>query len=270
MTRVGLFFNSEFDSSARVAGEISGASYGGLGAEFVPGDAGEDHGSLDLAVSIGGDGTFLLTSKTIMGHGVPLYGINTGRLGFLALGEASSAVDDMRRILSGEYGIQSRIPLLCEVRREGRAIDVTRAVNEIMIAKSFMPRPIALSAYVGDERLYGFLADGIIVSTPTGSTAYALSAGGPVVHPSVRCSVVIPICPHSLSSRPIAIPDGETITVRVESSPYGAILSADGQNNVSLVSGDEAVIRSDYENTIDVIALGGASYLDALRDKMNW
>jgi NAD+ kinase len=268
--RVGLFFNHELDSSARVAGKISGASYGELDVEFVPGDAGADHGSLDLAVSIGGDGTFLLTSKTIMGHGIPLYGINTGRLGFLALGEAPSAVDDMRRILSGEYALQSRVPLLCEIRREGRAIEAVRAMNEIMIVKNFVSRPIALSAYVGDERLYGFLADGIIVSTPTGSTAYALSAGGPVVHPRVKCVVVIPVCPHSLSSRPIAIPDGETITVMIESSPYGAILSADGQNNADLVSGDEAVIRSDDENTIEIITLDGVSYLDALRDKMNW
>jgi NAD+ kinase len=225
---------------------------------------------MDIAVSIGGDGTFLMTSKSIMGLGVPLYGINTGRLGFLASGEASLAVRDIEKILDGDYEIFSKIPLKGEVIREGAVINVIRAFNEIMIVKNFVSRPIALSAHVGDEKLYDFLSDGIIVSTPSGSTAYALSSGGPVIHPEVRCAAVIPVCPHSLFPRPILVPDSAEIKIRLESSRYGAVLSGDGQDNAEMLSGDEVLITCDKEMKIGVIRLGDGSYFGVLRNKLNW
>ncbi|MDR1137422.1 MAG: NAD(+)/NADH kinase, partial [Synergistaceae bacterium] len=227
-------------------------------------------GEMDIAVSIGGDGTFLMTSKSIMGLGVPLYGINTGRLGFLASGEASLAVRDIEKILDGDYEIFSKIPLKGEVIREGAVINVIRAFNEIMIVKNFVSRPIALSAHVGDEKLYDFLSDGIIVSTPSGSTAYALSSGGPVIHPEVRCAAVIPVCPHSLFPRPILVPDSAEIKIRLESSRYGAVLSGDGQDNAEMLSGDEVLITCDKEMKIGVIRLGDGSYFGVLRNKLNW
>ncbi|MDR1965650.1 MAG: NAD(+)/NADH kinase, partial [Synergistaceae bacterium] len=176
--RIGLFFNSKLEASAAVASAIKSAEYRGRDVEFVEGDAGDDHGALDLAVSIGGDGTFLLTSKTIMGRGFPLYGINTGHLGFLASGDAQSAVRDMRKILECDCSTFPRIPLKGEIVRDGRCVQCVWALNEIMVVKSFVSRPIALSVHMGNGKLYSIQADGIIAATPTGSTAYALSAGG--------------------------------------------------------------------------------------------
>ncbi|MDR2780201.1 MAG: NAD(+)/NADH kinase [Synergistaceae bacterium] len=268
--RVGLFFNGDLESSADVAGAILSADYGKRGVEFVHGRANALHGSPDIAISIGGDGTFLMTSKTIMGLGVPLYGINTGRLGFLASGEAAAAVRDVEKILDGDYEISPKVPLKGEVIRGGSVICTVRAFNEIMIVKNFVSRPIALSAWVDDEKLYDFLADGIIVSTPAGSTAYALSSGGPVVHPGVRCAAVIPICPHSLFPRPIIVPDSAEIKIKLESSPYGAVLSGDGQDNIEMLSGDEVTISYDKKMGIGVIRLGGGSYFGVLRNKLNW
>jgi NAD+ kinase len=268
--RVGLFFNGDLESSAEVASAISGADYGERDAEFVYGRADTFRDDLDIAVSIGGDGTFLMTSKTIMGLGIPLYGINAGRLGFLASGEASSAVRDVEKILDGDYGISPEVPLKGEVIREGSVICTVRAFNEIMIVKNYVSRPIALSARVDGEKLYDFLADGIIVSTPAGSTAYALSSGGPVIHPGVRCASVIPICPHSLFPRPIIVPDSASIRIKLESSQYGAVLSGDGQDNFEMLSGDEVLTAYDKEMEVGVIRLGGGSYFGVLRNKLNW
>jgi NAD+ kinase len=268
--RVGLFFNSDLESSAEVASAILSADYGKRGAQFVHGRADAFHDGLDIAISIGGDGTFLMTSKTIMGLGVPLYGINTGRLGFLASGEASLAVRDVEKILDGDYELFPTVPLKGEVIREGSVIRTVRAFNEIMIVKNFVSRPIALSARINGEKLYDFLSDGIIVSAPAGSTAYALSSGGPVIHPDVSCAAVIPICPHSLFPRPIIVPDSASIKIKLESSRYGAVLSGDGQDNVEMLSGDEVLIAYDREMGIGVIRLGGSSYFGVLRNKLNW
>jgi NAD+ kinase len=212
----------------------------------------------------------LLTSKTIMGRGFPLYGINTGHLGFLASGEAQSAVRDMRKILERDYSTFPRIPLKGEIVRDGRCVQCVWALNEVMVVKSFVSRPIALSVHMGNGKLYSIQADGIIAATPTGSTAYALSAGGPIVHPGVRCAVVIPVCPHSLYPRPLVIPDTEALRIKLESPACGALLSGDGQDNMDLAPGDEVVVTSDTEKKIDVVSLGDETYADVLRGKLNW
>jgi NAD+ kinase len=268
--RIGLFFNRELEASSSVARAISSADYGGADVGFATGDAFEDHGELDLAISIGGDGTFLLTANAIMGRGIPLYGINTGRLGFLASGEPRRAIDDVRKIIAGEYDSMPVIPLRGEVTRCSRLIERVWVLNEIMIVKNFISRPIALSVTIGGEKLYSFLADGIIVATPVGSTAYALSAGGPVAHPGVECIEIIPVCPHSLHPRPIIVPRSAAVKIIVEPSPCGAILAGDGHNSAGLCEGDEVVVTSDDGKKIDVLSVGGGSYLGVLRNKLGW
>ncbi|MDR3279040.1 MAG: NAD(+)/NADH kinase [Synergistaceae bacterium] len=268
--RIGLFFNSGLEASAEVADAIQSADYGNSSVIFVSGYAECHHGDIDMAVSIGGDGTFLLTSKTIMGSGVPIFGINTGRLGFLALGEAESAVQDVKRILDGNYDTYAMVPLKGEITRGGSIIERIWALNEIMIVKNLVSRPISLSTRIGSDDLYTFLADGVIVATSVGSTAYALSAGGPIIHPDVRCTAIIPVCPHSFYPRPMVAPDTETVTVTIEPSPGGAILSGDGQNNIELFTGDVVSIIPYMSRKIDVIRLGTASYIDLLRNKLHW
>ncbi|MDR1650767.1 MAG: NAD(+)/NADH kinase [Synergistaceae bacterium] len=265
-----MFFNHALEPSAAVAEAVRSADYGDADVEFSSCDARDRPEGIELAVSIGGDGTFLLTSKTIMGTGVPVFGINTGRLGFLASGEAQNAVRDVKSILSGGYDTFAMVPIRGEISRNGGPAGRVWALNEIMIVKGLVSRPISITARLGRDRLYSFLADGIIVATPTGSTAYALSAGGPIVHPGLRCISVTPICPHSLYPRPLVAPDTETVTITLEPSQCGAILSGDGQNDAELLPGDDVSITSDPDRKIDVIKLGAGSYIDVLRSKLNW
>ncbi|MDR0765194.1 MAG: NAD(+)/NADH kinase [Synergistaceae bacterium] len=268
--RVGLFFNHELEASAEAASVIQSSGYGGGDAEFVTGDAGVDHGEIDFAVSIGGDGTFLLTSKTVMGRGAPLYGVNTGRLGFLASGDARRAAADVTRILDGDYETFPIVPLKAVIMGKRGAESATWAFNEVMIVKNLVSRPIALSAHIDGKKLYSFLADGIIVSAPIGSTAYSLSAGGPIVHPGVSAQAIVPICAHSLTPRPMLVPASTLIEIELESPPEGATLSADGMNGTFLSPGDTVGITSDPAGRVDVIRLEGGSYPDVLRDKLNW
>jgi NAD+ kinase len=267
--RIGLFFNGEIAACAEVAAKIQSAFAGDSNVEFVTGNSDSDHGDINCAVSIGGDGTFLLTARTIMGLGVPLYGVNMGRLGFLASGDAGSAAGDIRRIVAGEYGIHPMIPLKAEITKDSEKT-TSWAFNEIMIAKNFVSRPIALSTYLSGEKLYSFLADGIILSTPTGSTAYALSAGGPIIHPGVNCVSIVPICAHSLSPRPMLVPCDADIMIKLDYAQEGALLSGDGHDGGGLASGNRVLVTSDFDSRVDVIKMDGGSYADVLRDKLNW
>ena len=273
--RIGLFFNRETAACVDVAAKIQSTFAGDTGVEFVTGNADSDHCGINCAVSIGGDGTFLLTARTIMGSGIPLYGVNMGRLGFLASGDAVSAADDIRRIVAGEYGIHTMIPLKAEItkgsQKSQKPLKTTSwAFNEIMIVKNFVSRPVALSTYLGGEKLYSFLSDGIIASTPTGSTAYALSAGGPIIHPGVNCVSIVPICAHSLSPRPMLVPRDVDIMIKLDYAQGGALLSGDGHDDGELSSEDCVLVTSDFDSRVDVIKMDGGSYADVLRDKLNW
>jgi NAD+ kinase len=267
--RIGLFFNHELKASAEVAAAVRLADYGGRDAEFVLGDADADHGEIDAAISIGGDGTFLLASKTIMGRGAPLYGVNKGRLGFLASGKAGRAAADVAKILDGDYKTFPIVPLKAVILGRERAESEMWAFNEVMIVKNLVSRPIALTAYIDGKKLYNFLSDGIIVSTPIGSTAYSLSVGGPVVHPGVSGAAIVPICAHSLASRPMLVPASTRIKIEIECPSEGATMSGDGMNDTPLSPGDAVEITSDPAKRVDVIRLGGGSYPDVLRDKLN-
>ena len=267
--RIGLFYNHEIAACADAAAKISSAFESEPGVEFLTGNAVSGPGDIDYAVSIGGDGTFLLTARTIRGGGVPLYGINMGRLGFLASGDAGSAIADVRRIAARDYEIHPMIPLKAEITK-GSQKTASWAFNEIMIVKNFVSRPITLSTYLNGEKLYSFLSDGIITSTATGSTAYALSAGGPVIHTDVNCVSIVPICAHSLSPRPMLVPRDSDIIIKLDYAQGGALMSGDGHNDGELSSGDRVMITSDFNSRVDVIKMNGNSYVNVLKDKLNW
>ena len=267
--RIGIFFNHEIAACADAAAEIQSAFKGNPGVEFVTGNACSARNDINCAVSIGGDGTFLLSARAIMGSGVPLYGVNMGRLGFLTSGDAGSAVEDVRRIVARDYEIHPMIPLKAEITKDSQKT-TSWAFNEIMIVKNFVSRPIALSTYLGGEKLYSFLSDGIILSTPTGSTAYALSAGGPIIHPCVNCVSIVPICAHSLSPRPMLVPCDSDILIKLDYAQGGALLSGDGHDGGELTSGDCVRVTSDFDSRVDVIKMNRGSYANVLRDKLNW
>jgi NAD+ kinase len=274
---VGLFFRKDRENCSRIADAVESADYGGAPVEFVrrePGRglAGEDLSGMEFAVSIGGDGTFLRAARIARDLGIPLYGVNAGRLGFLAPGRPEDAPSDVARILSGKYDIVTRMPLQCEfirAPRRGLPVEVFYAFNEIMLSKGPASRPIGLLALVGGEVLYRFLADGIIVSTPTGSTAYSLSAGGPVVHPDVSCLIATPVCPHSLYPRPVVLGGNETIEIMLDGDSKKMKLSGDGILDVDVRRGDSVRVSMDKRG-VDIIKLDNASYYEALRRKLNW
>jgi len=281
---IGLFFMKDKPRGIELAKRIVGCEYEGFDVLFAPGagvfdgDLGalgvppERLGRLEdaaVALSIGGDGTFLRAARAVRDLRVPIYGVNAGRLGFLALGHADSAERDLRRILNGDYGILSRIPIKGSLLRGGKPFLEMYALNEITVTKGPCARPIELGVSVEEDTIYNFLADGVIVSTPTGSTAYALSAGGPIVHPDVKCILIAPICPHSLYSRPVIL--GQDATVFVDAhGEEDVFLAADGQLHVCMEEGDRIRVALDVMNAIDVITLDMHSYYEILRDKLGW
>ena len=223
-----------------------------------------------FAVILGGDGTFLRAARYTFGHNVPLYGINLGRLGFLATGNSDSAEQDIIDILDHKYVLQRRDLLKGLVWRSGRVVHELNALNDLVISKGNLARVIDLEVRVKGEVLSLFLGDGLIISTPTGSTAYALSAGGPIIPPHVTCMLVAPICAHSLYARPVVLGDSDSVVVTPKDDTRSLMLTQDGQLGYELLPDDKLEVTLDKEVHISTIQLSGRSYYDLLRDKLCW
>ncbi|MDR3354081.1 MAG: NAD(+)/NADH kinase [Synergistaceae bacterium] len=278
---VGMFFRRDRKLNTEIADKVMSAGYGDAKVEFMLGEEGADDTyvppterwgdfrRMEFAVSIGGDGTFLRAARTVRDLGTPLYGINAGRLGFLVSGKPENAVQDVKRILSGQYDLSTRSAIRCELLRRGVTAGEFCALNEIVISKGPLSHPIDLSVSAGGETLYRLLADGIIISTPTGSTAYSLSAGGPVIHPDVKCILLAPICPHSLYARPVVMAENEVIEISLSGESGEMFLSRDGLINMRLRKGDSARISLD-DRGISMIKLDRSSYYNVLRKKLGW
>lgn len=223
-----------------------------------------------FAVILGGDGTFLRAARYTFGSSIPLYGINLGRLGFLAIGNPDSAEEDIENILEGKYTLQLRRLLKGQVIRGGRTVHELYALNDLVVSKGNLARVIDIEVKVGTETMSLFLADGLILSTPTGSTAYALSAGGPIVPPHVPCMIMAPICAHTLYARPVILSDTDTLLVIPKGETRSLMLTQDGQLGYELLPGDELQVTLDKEIFVETIQLNGRSYYDLLREKLRW
>lgn len=223
-----------------------------------------------FAVILGGDGTFLRAARYTFGCAVPLYGINLGRLGFLAIGSPESAENDIEEIISGKYSVQLRRLLKGQVWRGNRLVHELYALNDLVISKGSLARVVDIEVRVGKEILSLFLADGLILSTPTGSTAYALSAGGPIVPPHVPCMIMAPICAHTLYARPVILSDTDNICVIPKGDARNLMLTQDGQLGYELLPGDELHVMLDNQIFVRTIQLTGRSYYDLLREKLRW
>ncbi|KEJ91341.1 NAD(+)/NADH kinase [Synergistes jonesii] len=223
-----------------------------------------------FAVILGGDGTFLRAARYTFGCAVPLYGINLGRLGFLAIGSPESAENDIEEIISGKYSVQLRRLLKGQVWRGNRLVHELYALNDLVISKGSLARVVDIEVRVGKEILSLFLADGLILSTPTGSTAYALSAGGPIVPPHVPCMIMAPICAHTLYARPVILSDTDNICVIPKGDARNLMLTQDGQLGYELLPGDELHVMLDNQTFVRTIQLTGRSYYDLLREKLRW
>lgn len=222
----------------------------------------------DLAVVLGGDGTMLNIARSLYAFGVPLVGINQGRLGFLTDVSADTMLETMAEILAGDYLSEARFLLDVTVRRQGESIYEACAFNDTVVSKGATARLIELEVFVDGQFVYSQRSDGLIVSTPTGSTAYALSSGGPILHPTLEAVVLVPICPHTLSNRPIAVNSESTIEILLLHA-NDARVHFDGQRHFDLQENDWVIVRRSKQ-MVRLLHPFGHSYYDMLRQKLHW
>jgi NAD+ kinase len=202
-------------------------------------------------------------------HEVPVLGVNYGGLGYLAEFRIQELYSALESILSGNYRLDRRVMLAVELRRGEEAPKTSRVLNDVVINKSALARIIEIETYFDRYYVSSFRADGLIVSTPTGSTAYNLSAGGPVIFPSMNAVVITPICPFTLSNRPIVVPDNAEIELLLKTDNEEVALTLDGQVGFEMKVGDRVVIRKS-RTTFNIIQPSNRNYFDVLRDKLRW
>jgi NAD+ kinase len=234
----------------------------------------ETHNLHDLAsrsgvvVVLGGDGTMLSIARELAAHGAPLIGINQGRLGFLTDITVDDMYDAMAEILSGQYVAEERILLNGQIRRDGERVFEASAFNDVVVGKGGSGRLIDLEIAINSEFVYSQRADGLVVTTPTGTTAYALSAGGPIVHPTLEAVALVPICPHTLSARPIVVSSHSRIELHLTYAD-DARVHFDGQHHFDLTSGDHVWITR-ANRPVTLLHPHSYSYYDTLRQKLHW
>jgi len=221
----------------------------------------------DLMISLGGDGTFLKAVSFIRDSGVPILGINTGRLGFLSNLSKSQIAQTLQRFNDGQYEFQKRSLLRVHTDNDLFA-DENFALNELTLQKKDTSSMIKVQAYLGDKFLNTYWADGLIVATPTGSTAYSLSCGGPIITPGCQVHILTPIAPHNLNVRPVVVPDHMPISLQVEGRDRTYLLSLDGHSQH--IKQGEKVIITKAEFMINVVKFEDNNFLDTIRNKMFW
>ncbi len=223
----------------------------------------------DLIVVLGGDGTLLSMARLVERPEVPILGVNLGGLGFIT----EVAVDELESVLTkgmmGEFSVEKRMTLGIQVHGKKGNAKKFRVLNDAVITKGARSRIIDLETYVGREYLCTYRADGLIISTPTGSTAYSLAAGGPILFPSLGAILLSPICPHTLTNRPIVVSSKSTIQVTLRSAGDTVILSPDGQQGILLNNGDVVEVQ-DYGVPVSLVKVPSRSYFEVLRSKLKW
>ncbi len=221
-----------------------------------------------LIIVLGGDGTLLSAARAIGGREIPLFAVNLGGLGFLTAITVDQLYPELERALKGEHRIGRRRMIECELVRDGQIVASYSALNDVVITKSMMARMIDLDTHVDNHFVAAYKADGLIICTPTGSTAYSLSAGGPIIFPSVAALCLTPICPHMLTNRPVIVPDTSVIQI-LSRGAEGTFLTIDGQVGEPISKGDRILARSST-NSIILIRPPRMLYFDVLREKLKW
>ncbi|TRZ95063.1 MAG: NAD kinase [Rhodocyclaceae bacterium] len=222
----------------------------------------------ELAVVLGGDGTMLNAARHLAKFEVPLVGINQGRLGFMTDIALGTMIESISALLEGKFSREKRFLLNAEVLRDGEPAFKTLALNDVVVNKGDIGRMIELEVKVDGELIHVLRADGLIVSTPTGSTAYALSANGPILHPSVPGIAIVPLCPHALSNRPITVSDSSTIDIALLPT-HDAVVHFDGQTRFDARAGDVVRLAQSRHN-VTLLHPPGYSYFAMLREKLHW
>jgi NAD+ kinase len=224
----------------------------------------------DLVIAVGGDGTMLNAARALPNFDVPLLGVNLGRLGFLADLAPDSLHASLTGILDGQFVEERRFILRCSVQRDGECISTRDALNDVVVNKWHTARLISIQTYVDDVFVSSQRSDGLIISTPTGSTAYALAGGGPILHPALDAVVLVPICPHTLTHRPIAVPGDSRIRIVLGTHELDeARTTVDGEATTKLAPGDEVLI-SKSGLSVRLLHPAGHDYFAVLRAKLHW
>jgi NAD+ kinase len=223
----------------------------------------------DLVVVLGGDGTLLSAARAIGKREIPLFAVNFGGLGFLTAITVDELYPELQRAFCGEHRIAKRKLLNVEVVRGGEVVAAYEALNDAVISKSSIARMIDLEAYVDDQFVCDYKADGLIICTPTGSTAYSLSAGGPIIFPSVPAICLTPICPHMLTNRPVIVSETSVIRVVSRGPDEGVYLTIDGQVGNPIAEGDALMCRSSRDSLL-LVRPPHMRFFDVLRAKLKW
>lgn len=222
----------------------------------------------DVIVVLGGDGTLLSVARLIGERGTPIIGVNLGTLGFITTVSLSQMYHTMETVISGQYKVQERMLLNASIRRSGKTVEDHHVLNDMVINKGALARIIEMETYIDDSYVTVFKADGLIINTPTGSTGYCLSAGGPIVYPTMNCIGITPICPHTLTNRPLIIPDDAVLEVALRSAE-DVFLTLDGQVGIQVKCHDIIVAKKSQHKMYFVMS-PDEDYFNMLRTKLRW
>jgi NAD+ kinase len=281
MKRIGIFAKRHDKDAVRLAGEV--ADWLGerqievfvdeplaKDLDDVDGYPGRSIPALvDLIVVLGGDGTLISVARLVGELRTPILGVNMGSLGFLTEITRSELYSVLEQVLSGNFDVSERMRLDAVIRREDEEVGRFRVLNDVVINKGALARIIDMEASIDEAYLTTFKADGLIVATPTGSTAYNLAAGGPIIYPGNHCLVISPICPHMLTNRPIIVSDEAVIRIEVKFQDEDVVFTADGQVGMPLQGGDVVELRKSRHGTL-LVKSPSKDYFEVLRTKLSW
>jgi len=223
----------------------------------------------DMLIVLGGDGTMIATARLVGGRGTPVLGVNLGSLGYLTEFSVEDTLPALDRVVRGDYEIEKRTMLDWRVLRDGDQVGAASALNDVVVNKSALARIIDIDCSVGSHYVTTYRADGLIVATPTGSTAYNLSAGGPIIEPGTQAIAICPICPHTLTNRPLVLPDSVEVRLKLNTREQEVMLTSDGQTGLPLMAGDEIELKKSAK-TFNTVCAKGRDYFQILRNKLKW
>jgi NAD+ kinase len=238
-------------------------------ARFQNGHTAYAPSDLSAVFVLGGDGTFLSAVSWIGDQAIPLIGVKFGEVGFLAEIMEDDLFTAATAVIRADYALKSRMRLIATVTRDGNEVACETVLNDVVINKGALARLADIETYIDGHFLTTYRADGLIIATPTGSTAYSLAAGGPVIHPAVPSIVMTPICPFTLTNRPLIVPDSATITIRLSEGASDIMLTADGQAGYELSDADVIELKKSPQ-PVQLITLPGRHYFDVLKAKLRW
>ena len=223
----------------------------------------------ELVVVLGGDGTLIRAARLLEGRPVPILGINLGSLGFMTEVPAAEGLEVLDEVLAGRGTVQQRMKLACRVLRQGASVAEDEVLNDVVINRGALSRIADHEARIDGKLIATFKSDGLIVATPTGSTAYALAAGGPIVHPGLDCALLVPICPHALTQRPLVVPGDQVVSIHLGPEAADVYVTFDGQAGHALQAGDTLEVRRS-PNRVLLVSNPRLDYFAVLREKLHW